>query len=134
MSADAPPVLSIGAVLGDSDPENMAWKRAIHALSREVKALRDGVDSPLRVNVVFHVNGKLAPNEFEGVRTAKFDGQAAHLMIQAAVPPGPAEDRRSVLEGLLRTSVEEAERFASGRGLASQLPEIRGLVRQLAEG
>jgi len=45
------PALSIGAVLGDADSENMAWKRAINALSRQVQSLRDGVESPVRVNV-----------------------------------------------------------------------------------
>lgn len=131
MMTATPPVLSIGAVLGDSDLESMAWKRAINSLSREVKALRDGVNSPLHVNVVFHVDGKVAPNEFEGVRTAKFDEPAAHLMVQAAVPSGPVEDRRGVLEGLLRTSVDEAERFAAQSGLARQLDNLHDLVRRL---
>ena len=66
MSEDKP-ALSIGAVLGDSDPVNRAWKREINALSRKVEEISAGVSTPLRVNVIYHVDGRLAPNEFAGM-------------------------------------------------------------------
>jgi hypothetical protein len=125
------PALSIGAVLGDADAENMSWKRAINALSKQVQAIREGVTSPVRLNVVYHVDGKLVPNEFEGVRTGRFDQRAVHLMVQAAVPVGPVEDRQAVLLSLLQDAVLEAERFAQKKGLADELAAIRAVVRRL---
>jgi hypothetical protein len=47
-------------------PTQQTWRRAIGALGKDVVAVRNGVESPLRVNVVYHVDGKLAPIEFEG--------------------------------------------------------------------
>jgi len=109
---DDAPVLSIGAVLGDSDRENMEWKRAIGDLRKRVQAARVRVVSPLNLNVVFHVDGRLAPNEFTGVRTGRFSAKAAHLMVQAAVQLGPVEDREEVLMSLLSDAINVAEEFA----------------------
>ena len=126
-----PPVLSIGVVLGDSDPESMAWKRAINALSRQVQELRQGTSSPLHLNVVYHVDGRLAPNEFTGVRAGRFDKGARHLMVQAAVPRGQDEGRPALLNQLLCDAIDEAESFAINEGLASNLAGIRALVSRL---
>lgn len=122
------PSLALGGVLGDSDRESMEWSRAIGALSTEFKALREGVDSPVRVNVVFHVDGKMAPNNFEGVRAGRFDRQRSLLIVQAAVADPSASDRRSVLLALLHDAIDEAERTVVRRGLADGLPVIRGLL------
>ena len=73
----------IGAVLGDSDSENTTWKRAINALSKQVQSARQSVENPLRVNVVYDVDGKLARDEFEGVRTGIFRKSDRHLLVQA---------------------------------------------------
>lgn len=132
--SEAAPVLSIGAVLGDSDAENRAWKEAIASLSREVAAQRDGVVSALAVNVVFHVHGKLKPNTFGGVRTGRFDSTGSHLLVQAAVPKDFAGDRRDVLLWLLRDALSEAEGFAQRRGLADSLTELRTLIRAVGAG
>lgn len=97
-----------------------------------VIALREGVSSPLNVNVVFHVEGRLLPPvEFEGVRTGTFRRKTMDLMVQAAVAPEPVADRRAVLTGLLRDAVAEAEAFAKRRKIAAELPEIRGIVDAL---
>ena len=130
-SDDEPAMLSIGAILGDSDAENMAWKRAINALTKQAQARRADVSSPLGVNVVYHVNGRLVPNEFEGVRTGWFDKERRHLVVQAAVPDEPTDDRSAVLLTLLHASIDEAERFARSKGLADSLPELRALVEHL---
>lgn len=128
---DEPPVLSIGAVLGDPDAESMAWKRAIGALAKQVRSLREGAESPLHVNVVYHVDGRLVANEFTGVRTGRFDRGTRHLMVQAAVPREAVEDRTKVLLELLRNSIDEAESFAVGKGIATDLGAIRALVSVL---
>lgn len=131
MTVGAGSALAIGAILGDSDMESMAWSRAIGALSQRVETLSLGLTSPLRVNVVFHVDGKLAPNEFVGVRTGRFSKGKSLLVVQAAVPPGPGEDRRTVLLRLLDDAVDEAETFARKRRIADDLGEIRALIEGL---
>lgn len=130
MTVNAVPVLLVGAVLGDSDLESMAWSRSIGTISREAEAMSAGLDSPMRVNVVYHVDGRLAPNEFEGVRTGRFSKAKSLLVVQAAVP-AKVDDRRLVLLALLGDAVAEAERYAVRKKLADGLPEILGLVRQL---
>lgn len=125
------PALSIGAMLGDSDAENRAWKLSISEVGTKVMALRDGRTSPLNLNVVFRVEGKLAPNDFIGVRTGRFSKGSSHLMVQAAVPPGPVVDRRAVLLRLLSEAVREAESFARRRHIADDLKVIRSIVAEL---
>lgn len=128
---DEVPCLAVGAILGDSDAESMAWSRAIGSLSVEVRSLRKDVQSPLNVNVVFHVDGRLKRNGFEGVRTGRFDKKKAILVVQAALAKDDVKDRRAVLLPLLRGAIAEAERYAARKGLAVGLPEIRRLVERL---
>jgi hypothetical protein len=132
MSVEAVPALLLGAVLGDSDAKSMAWSRAIGALSREVEHLSLGLSTPVRVNVVYHVDGRVAPNEFEGVRSGRFNHGKSLLVVQAAVPADmPDEPERLLLE-LLEASVAAAESFARQRRLADGLPALRGLVRRIS--
>jgi hypothetical protein len=88
MTDETMPILRVGAVLGDSDASSMAWGSRIGEISLKVKQLSNGMNSPVRVNVVFHVDGRLAPNEFEGVRTGRFSRAQARLVVQVAVPVG----------------------------------------------
>jgi hypothetical protein len=126
------PALSIGAVLGDCDARSTAWKHAISELGKEVMAHRQGPDSPLRLNVVFHVDGRLVPNDFTGVRTGRFSAKDALLMVQAAVPLEPDDDRGAVLLRLLEESVHEAEAWARRRRIAESLPVIRRLLARVS--
>jgi hypothetical protein len=130
-STTTSPPLSIGAVLGDSDAENTAWKRSISELGKQVIELREGRKSPLNLNVVFHVDGKQAPNDFIGVRTGRFSKGTSHLMVQAAVPTSPVTDRREVLVRLLTEAVSEAEAFARIRHIADDLNAIRTILAEL---
>lgn len=134
MSAvDPEQVVSISAVLGDYDAENRAWQQAIRELRRQVgAACQEDLESPLQLDVSYHVEGKLAPNEFEGVRTGHFTKRTALLRVQAAVPPGPVDDRRAVLLDLLADAVAVAEAFARKKGIAEELTGIRALVRELS--
>lgn len=119
---------AVGAVLGDSDAESMAWSRAIGALSTDVKELREGIASPVNVNVIFHVDGRLAPNDFVGVRAGRFDKRRSLLVVQAAVSRDAVEDRRHLLMSLLWEAIAEAERLFAHKGLADGLPEIRRIL------
>jgi|APMI01.1.fsa_nt_gi hypothetical protein len=130
-SDGAPAALSVGAVLGDADSESLAWRRAVGSLGKRVMAAREGVVSPLRVNVVFHIDGRLVPNEFAGVRTGRFNKRDSHLLVQAAVPAGEAPDRYEVLVNLLSEAIGEAESFARSKGIAEDLASIRAVVESL---
>jgi hypothetical protein len=126
--------LSIGAVLGDSDSESLAWGRSVGLLGKQVAGVRGGFVSPLRVNVVFHIDGKLAPNEFTGVRTGRFSRRDSRLVVQAAVPAGEVRNRRDVLMTLLGEAIDEAERFARSEGIAEELVSLRALIDLLPPG
>lgn len=123
--------LSVGAVLGDSDARSMAWSRAIGALSVQAKARAADVVSPLLIDVVYHVDGRLAPDEFQGVRTGRFTKATPLLVVQAALPRELTPDPRATLLGLLEEAVAEAERFAARKRIADALPEIRELLHRL---
>lgn len=130
---DPPKALSIGAVFGGSPEVDEQWRPEIQRLMNAVIVFREGVRSPLAVNVVFHVEGSLLPPvEFEGVRTGTFSRKTMQLMVQAAVPREPVHDRRGVLLGLLSDAVTEAEVLAARRKIASGLPEIHGIVEAVA--
>lgn len=130
----AEPALLIGAVLGDSDAKSMAWSRTIGALSREVEQLSVGLATPLRLNVVYHVEGRVAPNEFEGVRTGRFDSARSLLVVQAAVPADVPDEPAGLLLDLLEASVVVAESFARQKQLADGLPALRELARRFVVG
>lgn len=131
MLSEIEPALSIGAILGDSDSKNMAWSRQINTLSQKVQIARQDIVSPIRVNVVFHVDGKLAPNEFIGIRTGRFSKKQSKLMIQAAISLDHVDDVPTYLRRLLEASIVEAEIHVRKRKLADGLPELLALVRGL---
>lgn len=133
MSGQEPQPLSIGAVFGGTPDLDKAWDPGITRIMNAVIQARYGTTTPLAVNVVYHVTGELLQAEFSGVRTGTFSRKRMLLMVQAAVPPEPVDDRRRVLLGLLQDAVDEAEKFALRRKLASGLPEIRAIVQAVAQ-
>jgi hypothetical protein len=133
MTMEQVPVLSIGAVLGDSDRDSMAWSKAIGDLSREAQALREDVTSPVRLSVVFHVDGRLVPNQFEGVRIGRFDRRNDRLTVQVAVSRSSSEAKREQLVALLFDAIDTAESYAIRKRSTNELLEIRTLASQLAK-
>lgn len=123
--------MSIGGVMGDTDLENVKWKKHINALIKEVEKASEGVDSRLRINVVFHVDGKIAPNEFTGIRTSRFSKKESELMMQAAVPKSIVGNYDEHLLNLLKRAIDEAEIYAIKKKIAQGLPEIRAIVSDL---
>ena len=102
------------------------------ALAREVADLRVGVESPLNINVVFHVPGELLGLDWDGVRTSAYRRRDNnHLMVQATVPPSPPDDPRSYLVVRLREAVEEAERWAARKGIAQRFAWPRSILSRL---
>jgi hypothetical protein len=125
--------LSIGAVLGSGTSECQIWERELKSLMRSVKAAREGVSSPLRVNVVFHVPSRHDGPDFDGVRVGRFSKKDSKLMIQVAIPSGPIEgDPGEALSDYLDRAVAAAEIFAKQGAIASSLPAIRGIARKVS--
>lgn len=133
MSDPTTPVLAVGAVMGDMDAEK-EWGPAIGALTTRVRELRDNVQSPVRLNVMFHVDGRLVPNDFEGVRTGRFRKKDALLIVQAAVPSTVEGDKSVALRELLTDAVAAAESYARRKKLADDLGNLRTLVAKIDEG
>lgn len=128
---DDGPILAIGAVLGDSDRESLEWSRAIGQLSITTEQLGADLRSQVRVNVVFHVDGRIAPNEFKGVRTGRYNKAKRVLVVQVTVAKTATPDRRALLVALLGEAIHTAEAYVQGKKLADELPELRILVSQL---
>jgi hypothetical protein len=110
----------------------MAWSRAIGTLSQRVERLSAGLATSVRINVVYHVAGKVAPNEFDGVRTGRFDKAQSLLVVQAAVPKRVPEEPEALLVELLDAAVLAAEAWGRRRGIAGDLSAMRNLVRRVA--
>jgi hypothetical protein len=102
-------------------------------LARRVKSERAGVDSPLRVNVVYQVPGEVVQVKFSGVRTGRYSATERLLLIQAALPVGAVPpNAEDILLQLLDAAIGEADLFAQKKGLTDNpLEEIRALASRL---
>lgn len=123
--------LSIGIVVGGMTSKARIWDEALTRLTVRVDEARQGWNSALNVNAVFHVPGNILKPEFEGVRTGTYSKKDGWLMVQVALPEQPPEDVDSDLRERLMAAVDEAERWARRRRVADDLAELRRLVAAL---
>ena len=131
---DVASVLSIGAIFGGpefSHQSGVPWKTAVLALMNRVAELRQGVESPLNVNVVFHVPGSALVPEFSGSRTGSFRKRDSHLMVQVALPLEAPDDQEGYLISALRDSIETVEVWNGRKDRQFDLSVIRSLIDQL---
>lgn len=127
----AHPALAIGAVAGGPGTSR-AWSDAVRELGRRVIDLRDGVESPLAVNVVYQIPGQFLEPEFEGVRTGRFSRKEARLLVQVALPRAPTLDAAAEVRVLLHGAIIVAEEFAQMEGLIEgRLASLRDLAETL---
>lgn len=126
-------MLSVGIVDGGST-DGGACANAARALGLRVAAAREGVVSPLNVNVVFQLAGRHVSPDFRGVRTGRYRKQQNHLLVQAAVFPEEVADAPAEVARLLGEAVAEAENWARRRRVADSLDALRSLVSALAVG
>jgi hypothetical protein len=127
------PTLSLGAVVGGIRPEAKAWSDAVRALTLRVSEARIGAQSPLNLNVVFHIPGEFLQPKFTGLRTGRFSARERTLMVQVALPQeSPPPDATEVLIALLRDAVETAEAFAESKKLnQGTLKGLRTILEKL---
>ena len=121
--------LSIGAV-GGGPGTDRRWVAAVMALMRSVADLRASVDSPLAVNVVFHIPGPNLIPDFDGIRSGLFSRKDRKLMMQVALKPEAPAATDQVVRSLLKEAVLLAEDFAQQEAMIEG--ELTGL-RELAE-
>jgi hypothetical protein len=130
-ASDESSSLSLGVVSGGLGETHDFWMPHLRRLMKQVMEARSAL-GPLSVNVVFHLEGPLlGPVEFEGVRTGRLSRKHMMLMVQAAVPPLPVSDPRTVLVGLLEDAVDAAEELVKRRSIAVALPEVRAVLAAL---
>jgi hypothetical protein len=130
-TTDEAVVLSVGAIYGGpefSHHPDVPWKRAIHALTQRVSELRQGVESDLDVNIVFHVPGSIAGPDFSGSRTGSFNKRDAHLMVQIALPPEAPEDQDAYLIRAVRESLDTIDAWNRRKDQGFDLSALRALV------
>lgn len=120
--------LSIGSIIGGSNARNRAWHDGIRDLTRRVKAAAQGIDSPLGVNVVFHVPGHILSPDYSGVRTGRFSRRRRLLMVQVALPVDVPEDPFRYLCDATIAAVDEAENWAERRNVESDVALLRRIV------
>ena len=132
--SDEASVLSIGAIFGGpefSHQLGVPWKDAIQALSQRVVELRRGVESPLNINVVFHVPGSILVPEFSGSRTGSFRRRDSHLMVQVALPLRGPDDQAAYLTSAIRDAIETIEVWNRRKDRRFDLSAIRSVVDRL---
>jgi hypothetical protein len=108
-------VLSIGSVVGGVGAGARAWNEPISELTRRVADARLGVESPLNLNVVFHVPGEVLRISEPYVRTGRYDSRTRHLMVQATVPESLPEQQTASSFPAFRKRLTLPR---SGRGVA----------------
>jgi hypothetical protein len=125
------PFLSLGAIIGGTSASRV-WELAVKRLARRVAEAREGVVSPLAVNVIYQIPGELISPDFEGVRHGRFSRSDRELIIQIALPWEPAGDPDMEVLALLRAAVNVAEDFARQERLTeNRLVELRELLARL---
>ena len=131
-------LMPIGFVLGDADSQTWTWGRAMGALSILVRLASEVIETPPRVNIVFHVDGRIAHPEFEGVRTGSFFTANSTLVVQAAIAGGVVEDHNEGPLPIVSEAIDETERWALRwavrKKIAGGLPALRALVERLQSG
>ncbi|HVF06498.1 MAG TPA: hypothetical protein VNA20_16775 [Frankiaceae bacterium] len=126
--------LSVGVIEGGWSPSMHRWSDAVLRLMRCVRDKREGIETDLRVNVVYQVPGDLLAPDFAGVRTGRYSKKDRALIVQVALPETAPEDVDADVHGRLLDAVAEAESWARKRRVADGLPELWSIARAAAPG
>ena len=127
---EALPQISVGAINGQG-PGAIEWRRGLAELEIRLRRLRDSVESPLNVNVIFLIPGPTAEVDFVGLRTGSFSRRRNGLIIQVALPEYPEGPAAAQMAGLLVAAIDLAELTARQRGIADSLESLRSIAESL---
>ena len=128
------PPLSIGSIDGGATIGNRRlWSEAIRQLSTQIQEALGEVGIPLGINVVFQIPGKMIQPDFTGVRTGSYSKQRAGLMVQVALPETPPVDPYLYVRAQTLEAIDEAERWATRRGVPADTTPLRELIHRLAD-
>ncbi|WP_333680498.1 hypothetical protein [Dyella sp.] len=122
------PALSLGSIVGGSTVANKPWQAAIRELTTRIGEVRQGVEVPLNLNVVFQVPGNMLKPEFVGVRTGSFSKARALLMVQVAVPEEVPPDPALYVKNAIHEAIDEAARWAVKRKVAIDVPKLLDIL------
>jgi hypothetical protein len=127
--------ITIGSIVGGVTRPARSWRELIVDMSLRAKEAGVDRESPLRVNLVFHVGGEVSEPEFEGVRTGRYWKEDCVLMVQIAIPQMPVPpDAKSYLLSRMQEAVTAAEDYGRRRGLTDgSLEEIRSILAEAVE-
>jgi hypothetical protein len=117
--------LSIGSVVGGATDSNRAWSDALTRLTLAIAEKRGDLQTPLNVNVVFHIPGHILKPDYEGERTGSFSRKRSLLMVQVAVPEKPPSDVDAEVRRRLLAALDKAELWARKRGVADDLGALK---------
>jgi hypothetical protein len=131
MPDEATEVLSIGSVVGAATPSNAAWREAIRNLTLGVSGARSGVESPLGLNIVFHVPGNILKPEFTGSRTGTFSRKRALLMVQVALPEETPPDASRHLIDAAHEAIDVAGQWADQRSIGVDVAALHAILNRL---
>jgi hypothetical protein len=96
-----------------------------------VVAVRDAYDSPVCVNVVYHIPGEVTAPKFTGIRIRQHYDEDRLLLVDAALPAQPGGDSDHEVRDVLAKAVDRAESYARQQGIADGLTAIRELLQAL---
>src|SRR5437870_4813754 len=97
--------LSLGVVAGGVGSSTKAWTDAVRRVMNRVVELREGVHSPLNLNIVYQIPGEVFHPDFVGVRTGRWSSHEQLLMVQVALPTESTDDMDSRVILLAREAV-----------------------------
>jgi hypothetical protein len=124
--------LSVGAIYGGVKSPAADWRAVLAPLTERLPGLRDGIESPLNMHVMFHAPGELLPDKARtGVRKAGYTKWINVVRVDVVLPRELPDDLAGHVRQAMADAVTVAEEFARDQGLADNLPGLRAIVAQI---
>jgi hypothetical protein len=124
--------LSVGAIYGGMKSPATEWKAVLAPLTERLPGLRDAIESPLNMHVMFHVPGELLPDKaLTGVRKAGYTRWINLVRVDVVLPRELPDDLAGHIRQLMADAITVAEQFARDQGIADDLPGLRAIIAQI---